>query len=230
MNGTSGIVDVAVLDNDSMALERLVAVLPKLLPGLHVAWSTSSAPEADRRCLDEEWRPRMLVTDVELDRTTGMDVCRSIRAAGPEPLLLAMTSYNPKTYAARLAESGAQGLMVKGDMTQMTAALRRVASGDTFSPVTGTDFPTADEAHRRLGAGGHAGRAAETPRDAVSTLSALERRILSSVAEGYSNEEIAATLEVSPATVRSHTRHIREKLGARTLSHAVAIWLTRRGS
>ncbi|KAB7789279.1 response regulator transcription factor [Bifidobacterium cebidarum] len=229
MNETQGAAmsetyDVAVLDNDTMALERVVSVLPKLMPGVSVDWSTCSAPEAVRRCADEGWRPRMLITDVELDHTTGMKICREIRETGPQPLLLAMTSYNPKTYAVQLAESGAQGLMVKGNMTQMAVALRQVLSGKTFSPVPGVRFLSAAESYDRLRTA--SGPSDSTGNDVTSSLSALEQRILSSVAEGYSNEEIAEMLSISAATVRSHTRHIREKLGARTLSHAVAIWLT----
>ncbi|WP_081867441.1 helix-turn-helix domain-containing protein [Bifidobacterium bombi] len=52
-------------------------------------------------------------------------------------------------------------------------------------------------------------------------------QVLQYTAEGYSTDEIAKSLNISTATVRSHTRNIREKLGAKTLSHAVAIWLMR---
>ncbi|MBT1175581.1 response regulator transcription factor [Bifidobacterium sp. LC6] len=226
---------VAVLDNDSMALERLCAVLPKLLPGLSIIWSTTSAPESLRRCLDDGWRPDLLIADVELDGTTAMAVCRQIRLAGAKPSVLATSSYNPKTYAQQLAEAGAQGLMVKGNMAQMAVALRAVAGGTTFSPIPDVAFLTASEAYQHMhlheqdfslpsaNAVAH-----NVGNENISALSALEQRILSAVSEGYSNEEIADSLSISTATVRSHTRHIREKLGAKTLSHAVAIWLKSR--
>lgn len=212
-------VEAGVLDNDVLALERMVAILPKLLPGLTVSWSTTSAQEAVRRCLDPQWRPMLLVTDVELDGTTGMDVCRRIRHDAERPFVLAVSSFSPRTYAAKLSQAGAQGLAVKGNMTQMAVALHRVASGGTFSPVGDVVFPTASDAHVRL--------SEERPRQTgVGRLSVVEQRILQLTSEGYSTEEIAEQLGIaSAATIRSHTRNIREKLGARTLSHAVALWL-----
>ncbi|KAA8815329.1 LuxR family transcriptional regulator [Bifidobacterium callitrichos] len=82
-------------------------------------------------------------------------------------------------------------------------------------------FPdaSASDAHARL--------SEEQPRQTGGgRLSIVEQRILQLTSEGYSTEEIAGQLGIaSTATIRSHTRNIREKLGARTLSHAVALWL-----
>ncbi|MCH3974615.1 MAG: response regulator transcription factor [Bifidobacterium tibiigranuli] len=208
--------EIGVLDNDVMSLDRIAAVLPKLLPGLIVAWSTTSADEAVRRCLDPQWRPALLVTDVELDGTTAMEVARRIRREDGMLPILAMSSYSPREYAHQLSEAGAQGLMVKGDMAQMATALRRVLMGESFSPVANVAFPTPSDAHRQAQACKHS--------DAPD-LSEIETQVLKQTSEGFSTEEIAASLSISPATVRSHTRNIREKLGAKTLSHAVAIWL-----
>ena len=216
-------IEIGVLDNDSMALERLTAVLPRLLPGLVIDWQTTSAAEAIRRCLDAGWAPAMLVADVELEGTTAMDVCRSLRTQHAALPVLAMTSYNPRTYAAALAAAGAQGIMVKGNIRQMAAALRAVSAGGTFSPVDGVVFPTAAQALQTTVT--QRDEADGSPTATTSQLTDIERTILQRTSEGFTTEEIATELHVSPATIRSHTRRIRSKLGANTLSHAVAIWL-----
>lgn len=211
-------IEAAVLDNDVMSLERLNAILPKLVPGLTVIWSTSSAGEAMRRCLDQYWQPHILICDVELDGTTCMDVCRQLRLERVVIPVLAMSSYSPRKYLQKLVECGAQGFMVKGNMKQMAAALRCVSSGGTFSPIINVAFPTPQEACRDS----HACRAS-----ASNEISDIEENILRQTSQGYSTEEIAESLSITSSTVRSHTRYIREKLGAKTLSHAVALWLLR---
>ncbi|KFF30624.1 response regulator transcription factor [Bifidobacterium bombi] len=212
-------VEVGVLDNDHMSLERIVSVLPKLLPGLIVLWSTTSADEAIRKVLDPQWRPALLITDVELDGTTAMHVCRTIRKDDDSIPVLAMSSFSPKKYAAQLAQSGAQGFMVKGNMNQMAAALRSIAMGRTFSPLPDVSFPSPSRAYQQ--------EQKQHETDTIDHLSDTEIQVLQYTAEGYSTDEIAKSLNISTATVRSHTRNIREKLGAKTLSHAVAIWLMR---
>ncbi|WEV65444.1 response regulator transcription factor [Bifidobacterium sp. ESL0764] len=208
-----------ILDNDRLSLDRITSVLPKLLPGLVVAWSTTSADEAVRRCLDEQWRPDLFITDVELDGTTGMEVCRRIRRGRCAVPILAMSSFSPRKYARQLSQAGAQGFMVKGNMQQMVAALNNVAAGDTFSPETDISFPSPEDACQ-------AAEATPEQNDIFDSLSDLEQQILQQTSEGFTNEEIAESLNTAPATIRSHTRTIRKKLGAKTLSHAVALWLT----
>ncbi|WP_190973659.1 response regulator [Bifidobacterium callitrichos] len=108
------IVEAGVLDNDVLALERMAAILPKLLPGLTVSWSTTSAQEAVRRCLDPQWRPMLLIADVELDGTTGMDVCRQIRYGADHPFVLAVSSFSPRTYAAEAVAGRRAGACGQG--------------------------------------------------------------------------------------------------------------------
>jgi DNA-binding NarL/FixJ family response regulator len=212
-------VDVAVLDNDHMSLERVASVLPGLLPGLAVLWSTTSADEAIRKVLGHQRRQTLFITDVELDGTTAMHVCRTIRQDDDSIPILTMSSFSPKKYAVQLAQAGAQGFMVKGNMNQMAAALRSMAMGRTFSPLPDVSFPSPSQAHQQK----HERHEA----DRIDDLSDIEIQILQYTAEGYSTDEIAKSFNISTATVGSHTRNIRGKLGERTLSHAVALWLMR---
>ncbi|WEV73386.1 response regulator transcription factor [Bifidobacterium sp. ESL0798] len=210
--------ETGILDNDQLSLDRITSVLPKLLPGLVVAWSTTSADEAIRRCLDEQWQPQLFITDVELDGTNGMEVCRRIRRSHCVVPILAMSSFSPKKYAKQLSEAGAQGFMVKGNMRQMAAALTNVSAGGTFSPEPDISFLRPEDACRTVAD-------SSGKNDIFDSLSDLEIQILQQTSEGFTNEEIAESLNVTPATIRSHTRTIRHKLGAKTLSHAVALWM-----
>ena len=211
---------VAVLDNDSFALEKITSLVPELCPQLNVCWSTRSAQEAIRRSIDELWRPDVLLLDVELDNTNAMEVCRQIRSQVSTMPMLAITSYSPKKYASALALAGAQGLVIKGDIRQMKEGFLAVLAGDTYCPVPGVKFLLPEESYESC--------QAHSPEDscAINKLTPLQTEIINEVAEGRSTEEIARDQYIDVATVRSHTRNIRRKLHARSLCHAVAIWLT----
>ncbi|OZG53993.1 response regulator transcription factor [Pseudoscardovia suis] len=215
---------VAVLDNDSFALEKIVSLIPRLCPTLRVCWSTNSAQEAVQRCIDDSWRPDVLLLDVELDDGTAMDVCQRIRSQVREMPMLAISSYSPKKYAALLARSGAQGIVVKGDLPQMREGLLKVAAGGTYSPVHDVHFLS-------LGASYESLMSQETKSEPpAEELTPLQTEIIREIADGYSNEEIARAQFIDVSTVRSHTRNIRLRLHAHSLSHAVAIWLRRHES
>jgi DNA-binding CsgD family transcriptional regulator len=62
--------------------------------------------------------------------------------------------------------------------------------------------------------------------DIFNSLSDLKRQILQQTSEGFASEAIAKSLNVTPAMIWSRTRTIRQKLDAKTLSHAAAFWAT----
>lgn len=210
---------IGVLDNDSFALEKIVSILPQICPMLKVVWSTTSSQEAIRRCLDTLWRPDILLIDVELDDTTAMEVCLQIRERIKHMPILAISSYSPRKYAAALARVGAQGILVKGDIPQMREAFCCILTGKTFSPITDIIFPSPSEGYENL-------QQQQITPAVLEALTPLQLEILQLVAQGCSTERIAQLKFMAPATVRSHTRAIRNKLHARTLSHAVAIWMS----
>lgn len=210
---------VAVLDNDPFALEKIVSLVPKLCPELKACWSTMSAQEAVRRCIDDFWRPDVLLLDVELDDANAMEVCQRIRSQVRAMPMLAITSYSPKKYASALALAGAQGVVVKGDLRQMKDGLVAVLGGGTYCSVPDVEFSTPAEYYENCRA------LSSEDIDTAKELTLLQTEIIKAVAKGRSTEEIAHDQYIDTATVRSHTRNIRRKLHARSLCHAVAIWL-----
>ena len=237
MGETPGIA-VAAVDNDRMALMALRGILPQLLPGARWMWGASGASEAVRMALAPDTRPRLLLVDMSLDDGTGVGVCRRIRRRTDRVLMLAITAFSTDTYATRVAEAGAQGIVSKADVPAMAAALRTVAAGGTYDPAgdsARTGFQTAADAHRRLedadlgGSGNGSGAAGDSGSGGADRpkLGSKETETLRMLAQGLSYEQIAAQWGIAPATVRTHAHRAVDKLGAKSLAHAIAIYLSR---
>lgn len=225
---------VAAVDNDRMALLALRGILPQLLPGARWMWEAQAADEAVRMALDPQTRPKLLLVDMSLGETTGVSVCRAIRARTDRVLMLAVTAFATSDYADRVAAAGAQGIVSKADVPRLAAALRTVAAGGVYDPERGqsTDgaprFRTAAEAHRLLTTTGMqpgTDVAKQQSPAAASQLAAKEEQTLRLLAQGLSYEQIAKQWSVAAATVRTHAHRAVEKLGANSLAHAIALYL-----
>ena len=219
---------VAAVDNDGMALIALKGILPQLLPGARWLWGVQGAGDAVHMALDPQTRPRLLLVDMSLDDGTGVGVCARIRRRTDRVALLAVTAFSVETYARRAAEAGAQGIVSKADVPAMAAALRTVAEGGTYCPpdAGSVPFETTAEAHARLEDAGFADDAGGTGADRPK-LGAKESDTLRMLAQGLSYEQIAAQWGIAPATVRTHAHRAVDKLGAKSLAHAIAIYLSR---
>lgn len=154
-------------------------------------------------------------------------VTRELSARDIRVLLVGIGWSRPRLDGAFIA--GAAGCVVKDtDIGGLTAAVRAVASGYTvLSPqLHGLYAPSQQQA---VGASGHGGPAAQSPSQLLRTLTGRERTVLSLLAEGLSTVEVAARLNVTPATVKSHVSHCLTKLGARNrlevvlMMHRVAL-------
>ncbi len=221
---------VAMVDNDRMALLALKGILPQLLPSARWIWDAQSADEAVRKALDPETRPKLLLVDMSLGDATGVSVCRKIRMRTDRVALLGITAFSVSDYATRIAEAGAQGIVSKADIPQLAQALRMVSSGEVYTPPalrSMVTFRTASEAHRLLvdtvddANESNDGNAPERPK-----LGSKEAETLHLLSRGLTYDQIAAQWGVAASTVRTHAHRAVDKLGANSLAHAIAIWLS----
>lgn len=154
--------------------------------------------------LIERTRPEVAVVDVTLRGSTAMSLIPQLRQRWPALRILVLSMHEESLYAERLLALGAHGYVMKHEPpAEFLRALRRVAAGDMH--VSGA-------AGERLVARGH--RAPAVPlRRGGDTLTGREREVLRLVARGLGTNEISRALALSPKTVDSHRRNIREKLG-----------------
>jgi DNA-binding NarL/FixJ family response regulator len=160
---------------------------------------------ADRR------KPDVVLLDLNMPEVGGLEACARLRAGdGPEVLVLTVSDEEPDLYAA--LRVGAAGYLTK-DMppAELIEAVLAVSRGEPrIAPAM---------ASRMLV---DLGRAPAAEPDPLDTLSARERDVLELLAEGLRNREIADRLVIGEATVKTHVRHVLEKLRFRNRAEAAA--------
>jgi DNA-binding NarL/FixJ family response regulator len=157
--------------------------------------------------------------DVRMPRTDGIEATRLIVAEFPDSRVLVLTTYDLDEYAFTALRYGASGFLLKDARpADLADAIRAVAGGDAIIAPGVTRRLLDNFASLLPDLRDHHNTAENT---ALSRLTDRERQVLTQVAEGLSNSEIAAALFVSEATVKSHLGRVLAKLGVRDRVQAV---------
>lgn len=155
----------------------------------------------------ERLRPQVLVLDLSLGGQEAMPLVGQIRRRFPEVRILVLSMHDELLYAERLLGLGARGYVMKQEPpAEFLRALRRVAGGEIHVSQAVTERLLA-----RVRANRHAAPAGTA--NPLGMLTRRERDVLKLVAKGLGTQEISRALAMSPKTVDSHRRNIREKLG-----------------
>jgi DNA-binding NarL/FixJ family response regulator len=207
------VIRVAVADDQ--ALVRLgLRVLLESEDDLELVGEATDGAAALR--LVRRARPDVVLMDV---RMPVMDGLEALRAIADDPDLAAtrvvvLTTFELDEYVFEALRAGASGFLIKdSEPADILRAIRVVARGESLLSPTVT--------RRVIGefAGRPARRTAAAP--TLDPLTEREREVVALVAEGLSNDEIAARLVVSPATVRTHVGRAMSKLAARDRAQLV---------
>jgi DNA-binding NarL/FixJ family response regulator len=160
-------------------------------------------------------RPDVVLMDVRMPRLDGIEATRRITAdaTSESPKVLILTTFDLDEYVYAALTAGASGFLLKDvKADQLAEAIRVVNAGDALLAPAVT---------RRLVARFAATAPTRSPAPAIDALTAREREVLVMIARGLSNLEIATTLVVTEATVKSHIGRIFAKLQARDRAQAV---------
>lgn len=165
--------------------------------------------------LADELRPDVVLMDVRMPVLDGVEATRQITGPGFAKVLV-MTTFDLDEYALSALHNGASGFLLKDTQpAELVSALRAVASGDAVvSPSV-----TRRLLDRFLGTAGGQLRDASM----LDVLTEREREVLVLIAKGLSNTEIAGTLFLSEATVKTHVGRILAKLDLRDRVQAVVL-------
>ena len=207
---------ISVLLADDQALVRAgFRALLGAEPDIDVVGEAADGLEAVK--LARQFRPDVVLMDIRMPGVDGLEATRRIAA---DPALtgtrvVILTTFELDEYVFEALRTGASGFLVKDtEPVELLRGVRAVAAGDALLSPGVT--------RRVIGefAGRGRGRAAVPPAVA-DQLTDREREVLVLVAEGLSNDEIAARLVISPATSKTHVSRTMIKLGARDRAQLV---------
>lgn len=203
-----------VLIVDDQALQRLgFRMLLEAQPDMAVAGEAANGSEAVR--LTAELRPDVVLMDVRMPGMDGIEATRRIVASGGRSRVLVLTTFDLDEYAYEALRAGASGFFLKDARPEeLVVGIRAVGAGDTvISP--GLTHKLIDAYTAR-----HARRGPEHERR-LTELSQREREVLTILATGATNTEIAERLHLAESTVKSHVSRLLTKIGARDRVQAV---------
>jgi two-component system NarL family response regulator len=197
---------VLVVDDHSL-LRTGVANIINQEPGLEVVGEAANGREAIAAF--ERHHPDVVLMDLRMPEMEGVEAVRRIRAIDPHARVIVLTTYDADEDIAKALQAGAKAYILKDIAAEaLVACIRDVLAGKTYLA------PSA------------AAKLAE--RVTQVQLTPRELAALRLLANGDSNKEIAAALEISERTVKSHLGHLFEKLQVTSRTEAVRV-ATRRG-
>lgn len=212
---------IRVLIVDDQALVRAgFRVLLETAPDIEVVGEAENGEDAV--ALSAERSPDVILMDIRMPKMDGLEATRRIleRARGEErsagPRVLVLTTFDADSYVYKALQVGASGFLLKDtDPAQLVQAVRVVASGDALLAPSVTRRLIAEFASRPEVRRAHP--------EELQSLTEREREILTLVARGLSNQQIAETLFISPATAKTHVSRVMMKLQARDRAQLVVI-------
>jgi DNA-binding NarL/FixJ family response regulator len=201
-------VTVVVADDHPVFREGL-AVLLSSVDGVEVVGTAATGLDAVDLAL--ELQPDVVVMDLQMPELNGIDATRRIASEAPSVGVLVLTMSEDDGTVFSAVRAGARGYLVKGaGQEEIVRAIITVASGGA---VFGASLA------RRIAEFFAAGP--PTPTTAFPQLTAREREILELLAAGRSNAQIAATLYLSPKTVRNNVSNVFAKLQVADRAEAI---------
>jgi DNA-binding NarL/FixJ family response regulator len=203
---------VLVADDQRVVREGLTMLIG-LIDGVEVVATACDGIEAVERAQSE--RPDVVLMDLRMPRMEGAEATGQIRAALPETHVLVLTTYADDESMFPALRAGARGYLTKdASAEEIEHAIRALVAGRTHldPSVQQRLVKAALDAQSVTG-----GQAPALPDD----LTPRETEVLKLIADGLSNVEIAETLVVSHATVKTHINRIFYKTGARDRAQAV---------
>lgn len=202
---------VVVVDDQTVVREGLVLLLG-LLPGTEVVASAGDGAEAVR--LVAEHAPDVVLMDLRMPRVDGVEATRLITELHPGTAVVVLTTYSDDVSVLAALKAGARGYLTKdADAEEIARALTEVRAGATS---------LGRAARERLVAAAVSGPPARSrPTGLPDGLTAREGEVLTLIAEGHSNSEIARRLTIGESTVKTHINNLFAKAGVRDRAQAV---------
>ena len=150
--------------------------------------------------------PDVVLMDVQMPETNGIDATRQIKAVSPETAVLTLSMYENEQYFLEMLKAGASGYVPKrAAPDELVNAIRTVYAGDVFLHPSMAGMLVQNYL-------GNQSDEPDTEEDDLEKLTPREREVLIQIAKGHANSEIAENLYISVKTVDRHRENMMQKL------------------
>jgi DNA-binding NarL/FixJ family response regulator len=199
-----------LLADDHKIVRDGLRLLINSQPDLEVVGEAANGKEALLKA--HELKPDVIVMDLTMPELNGLQATQQLKASIPQIKVVALTAHEDESYLTQLCKAGAAGYVLKRSAgEELIQAIGTVARGGVhFEPTL------ASKALVRQMSGNLAGTGPP-----ATSLSDREKEVLSRIAWGFSNKEIAGELHVSVKTIETYKLRIAEKLGLRSRTEMV---------
>jgi DNA-binding NarL/FixJ family response regulator len=218
---TPGKSRIFIVDDHTMFREGLRQLIDRE-PEFTVCGDAADAPEAMRNI--SELKPDLVIVDISLAGTSGIDLIKNIRENHEELPVLVVSMHEESLYAERALRAGAMGYVMKQEPAKtVKAAIRKVLGGNMHLSEKMATSMLARFMH-----GDQAGQ----PASPIETLSDRELEVFRMLGQGKGIRQIAEELELSIATINSFRTRIKEKMNLKTSTEVMlhAIQWVREGT
>jgi two-component system response regulator NreC len=195
-----------LLADDHTILRQGLKLILSSQPDLEVVGEAANGHEVVQ--LAQELRPDIVLLDVAMPELNGIDATRRMMETNPRLRILVLSMHKEAVYVREILRAGARGYLLKDVIdSELLTAVRSVARGDGYvSPAVSS---TLLSDYR------------QNIHDPINLLTKREREVLQLIAEGKTNKEVAAKLNLSVYTVDSHRGKIMEKLNLHSTGELV---------
>ncbi|MDO8735806.1 MAG: response regulator transcription factor [Thermoleophilia bacterium] len=193
---------ILLADDHAILRAGLVRLLSEE-PDIEVVGEADNGREAVQKV--QELHPDIVLMDIGMPVMNGMEATKQIKKRDSDVKILVLTMHDNEEYLFQVLQAGASGYVLKKAAdSDLVNAIHVVSRGDCFLYPSAAKMVVEDYLEKL--------KHGQEPTSSFDTLTDREREILTLVAEGYTNREIAEALFISVKTVETHKANIMEKL------------------
>lgn len=185
-------IKILVADDHPMVLEGMRSMLAEI-GFVAIAGLAQNAYQAME--LVKAHMPDIVITDINMPEISGIELTAKIRKEFPGVKVIAMSTFNERSYISQMVQQGASGYLLKSaSKEEIEAAILTVIAGKLYMSI---DLELSKQDQQEL--------------KKLPVLTSREQEVLLLIAEGFTNAQIAEKLFVSPYTVDSHRKNLLTK-------------------
>ncbi|MEI7736014.1 MAG: response regulator transcription factor [Ferruginibacter sp.] len=192
---------VFIVDDHYMVIEGIRSLLQNETT---VEWVGHASNAASCLAFLHQQLPDVILMDINLPDKNGIELCKEVRQLYPSVFIIGLSTFNQQSFIQKMMENGASGYVLKNaTQEELMEAIKTVANGKTY---------LSDEAALSL----RKSNSGETP-----VLTRREKEVLELIADGLTNNEIAAKLFISVTTVDTHRKNLLAKFDSRNIASLI---------